>query len=183
MRAQKISAIAVIALMVFVSSCSMEKGQSILTITAIEPSSDPFGDIITNEGGIPSDTVEISLFNDLKNPSDVTNTVYANINIDSVTVTFTRNDGGKDVPASYRHAIQYVVPAEGSLTIENFPIIPATMKAQFPISDLLTFGYERSTNYTSIKLNCTLEISGKTVEGDPVYAKGSISIELTNWAD
>lgn len=175
--------ILVISAVLFANSCTEERGQVLLVISAINPTSDPFGDVLDSEGIIPSDTIEIDLLNAYKNPDGLDSNAFSDIIVNTVTVSFNRIDGGSDSPGTFRSNVTYRVPASGSLAIENFTVIPATMKAQFPIGDLIYYGYERSTNFTSIKYNITIELSGKTLEGDPVYAKGSISIELADWAD
>jgi hypothetical protein len=181
---RKIFLPALLALATLFFGCSdQEKGQVILSVAAINPASDPFGDTITSAGGVPGDAVDIELHNDLKNPAGLESTTWANVVIESVTVSFNRIDGGSDKPQTFRTAVSYMVTANGVLTIENFTIVPATMKTQFPISDLLFYGYERSTNFTSIKCDVILEFDGKSLEGYRVYAKGQISIEFTNWAD
>lgn len=176
-------AILVISAVLFANSCSEERGQVILVISAINPTSDPFGDVLDSEGIIPPDTIEIDMLNQYKNPDGLDANAFSDIILDTITVSFNRIDGGSDSPGTYRSKVTYRVPAAGSLTIDNFTVIPATMKAQFPIGDLIYYGYERSTNFTSIKYDLIIELSGKTLEGDPVFAKGSISIELADWAD
>jgi hypothetical protein len=181
---KKIYLLVLLAVATLLAGCSdQEKGQVILSVAAINPASDPFGDTITVDGSVPGDAVNIELHNDLKNPSGLESTTWANVIIESITVSFVRIDGGSDKPQTFRTAVSYMVPANGVLTIENFAIVPATMKGQFPISDLLFYGYERSTNFTSIKCDVILEFDAKSLEGYRVYAKGQVSIEFTNWAD
>ncbi len=181
---RKVLLLTMIAATTLLVSCGDdERGQVILTVASINPASEPFGDTLSSNGTIPGDSVYIELHNDLKNPGGLSSTTWADVLINSITVSFSRIDGGSDAPMTFRSAVSYKVPAQGLLTIDGFAIVPATMKGQFPVSDLIFYGYERSTNYISIKCDVTLEFEGKTLEGDPVYAKGQISIEFTNWAD
>ena len=180
---KKLLILPVLAVLMFALSCSEERGQVILTVASINPSSDPFGDIMDKDGIIPPDTVDIELHNDLKNPEGLGSLTFADIVVEAVTISFTRVDGGSDKPPTFRTATSYLVPAQGILTINDFLIIPATLKAQFPLSDLLYYGFERSTNFTSIRMDVRLEFTGHTHEGDPVYASGTITMEFTNWAD
>jgi len=176
--------IVLLALSAIAVSCSeVEKGQVILTVVSINPASDPFGDTLSKDGTIPSDAVDIQLSSDLKNPVGLESTAYANIRLESVTVSFIRIDGGSDKPETFRTKVAYEIPAGGVIDIESFTIVPATMKSKFPISDLIFYGFERSTNFISIKCDVLLEFEGHTVEGDRVYARGSTTIEFTNWAD
>jgi hypothetical protein len=164
------------------TSCDEEKGQTILEITAISPASEPFGDVITSEGTIPDDEVEITVANELKNASGLSSLTYADVILDAVTFTYNRVDGGSDAPAPFRFAVTYRVGANGDLTF-TAPILKSTTKIEFPISDLINFGYERSTNFVKIKFDVTVEITGKTIEGDPMYARGAITMIVANWAD
>ena len=175
--------ITLVASAMLLFSCTLEKAVSILIIGSIDQTSTPFGDTLSNDGTIPSDTVDIVLFNELRNPDGVGGTANSDIILDSITVIYNRVDGGSDTPTPFRYAITLRIPAEGSARVEEFPILPATKKAEFPLSDLVFFGYERSTTFTSIKIDAILEFSGKTVDGEPIFAKGNLSIEITNWAD
>jgi hypothetical protein len=164
-------------------ACSEERGQVIFKISTITPSNDPFGDVLTNEGTIPSDSIDIIFENDVKNPNALGSLAYADVLVEYVTFSFTRTDGGSDKPDNYRIGVSYRVPANNTTRADGLAIVPATMKTKFPISDLIFYGYERSTNFNSIKVDVLVEAEGHTVEGDRVYASGRISIEFANWAD
>ena len=163
-------------------SCDLEKGQSFLIIESIDLTSTPFGDILTSDGTVPSDSIDISFVNEVKDP-DGGSSAQADIIIDAITVSFNRIDGGSDTIPPFKHALTLRVPANGTADLEGFPIFPATRKLEFPVSDLIFFGFERSTNFTSIRVDVIIEVTGKTVEGDPVFVRGNISMELTDWAD
>lgn len=181
---KKISLLILIATSVISVSCSDEtRGQVVFTVSSITARSTPFGDILDSSGIIPTDEVDVILNNNLRNPSGLGSTTFTDVLVDSVTISFNRTDGGSDKPPTVKYAISARVVTNGSVLITSITLMPSTMKQQFPISDLLIYGFERSTNYTSIKLDATLEFTGKTVEGDPVFASGKISLELTNWAD
>lgn len=171
------------AVAVALTSCDFEKGQSFLIIESIDPANTPFGDILSSDGIVPTDTVEIVFANEVKNPDGFANLTQADIVIDAVTVSFNRIDGGSDTIPSFRQAVTLRVPANGTASLTGFPLLPSTRKLEFPVSDLIFFGFERSTNFTSIRVDAVLEVTGKTVEGDPVYVRGSITMELTDWAD
>lgn len=179
---RKLIVVSLLALLTLSLSCGDEKGQVILSIISLTAVSQPFGDILDDEGTIPTDSVDIILHNDVKNPDFFGSLTYADIILDSITVSFTRTDGGSATPETFRSAVSYTVPARGQILISGFPIVPGTLKTKFPVSDLLFYGYERSTNFISIRCDIKIEISGRTVEGDPVFTEGGIAIEFTNWA-
>lgn len=172
------------ALLLAMAGCGDEtNSQGELVIQAIDQSTDPFGDVQTSEGTIPTDTIDITLFNEPKNPYSVDSGNFADIVISSISVIFSRIDGGEDVPASFNVPYTLRVPYNGTATIQSFPVLPGTLKDSFPISDLLSFGYERSTLFTSIRMQITIEIVGKTTTEDPVFVRGFTTVEVTNWAD
>ena len=182
---RKLTIVTILALftLALTLSCGGEKGQVIFTISMVEPANDPFGDIMDRNFSIPSDTVNILFENDVKNPDAFGSLTYADIIVESLTVSFTRTDGGSDKPDTYRDSVSYRVPARGTYMVNGYPILPATMKLEFPLSDLYYYQYERSTNFISIKMDILIEAEGHTIEGDRVYASGRISIEVTDWAD
>lgn len=165
------------------TSCDFEKGQSFLIIEFVEEASSPFGDVLSTDSTVPSDSINIQFVNEVKNPEGFVNATQADIVIDSITVSFNRIDGGADTIPPFKQAVTLRVPANGTAALEGFPVMPSTRKLEFPVSDLIYYGFERSTNFTSIRVDVILEVSGKTVEGDPVYVRGNISMELTDWAD
>jgi hypothetical protein len=164
-------------------ACSEERGQVLFKISEVYPSNDPFGDVLTNDGAIPSDSVDIIFGNDVKNPNALGSLTYADVMVENITFSFARTDGGSDKPDNFRISVSYRVPANSSTRVDGLGVVPATMKTKFPISDLIFYGYERSTNFSSIKMDVLIEAEGHTIEGDRVYASGRISIELANWAD
>ena len=172
----------VLCLTLFVGCEKDVTGLSELRIQAIVPVSAPFGDVLTNDGTIPSDTIDIQFYNVYKDPSNFRASNYADIYIEKVTVSFNRVDGGSDTPVNFDQAITLICETDSTAVIEDFPIFPATRKLEFPVSDLVYYGYERSTNFQSIQVRVTLEVTGRTLAGDPVYAKGQIDMEFANWA-
>ncbi len=174
--------IAALLMGLLMSSCSEEKGMSILVIESILPETDPFGDIMTDEGGVMTDTVEISFAALLKNNS-MAGVVYADVIIEKLVISYTRIDGGVDVPTSFEFFSTLQVPGGGGATMTGVPVLSATKKLEAPLSDLYILGYEDSTSFSKIRMRINIEVVAKTLEGDPIYASGSISIEVTNWAD
>lgn len=182
--------IVALAVMVLSSSCAEDNGPFnretstvIFTISEVLPASEPFGDILTTDGTIPGDTVNILFANYMKDQTWAQNKIYSDVILNSMTVSFRRTDGGYDVPAAVRGGLTFRVLADGINQLDGVTIIPATTKAEFPLSDLIYYGYERSTNYTKISLDVIIEVEGHTVEGEPVQAKGYTHIIIANWAD
>ena len=165
------------------TSCDFKDGQAILIIESIDQVSAPFGDVLNSDGVVPSDSIGITFLNEVKNLDGFGSSAQADIIIEAITVSFNRIDGGSDTIPAFREALTLRVPANGTSTIDSFPVLPSTRKLEFPVSDLIFFGFERSTNFTSIRVDVIIEVTGETVEGDPVFVRGNISMELTDWAD
>ena len=137
---KKVLLLTLLVLATLVVACSdQERGQVILTIASANPSSDPFGDILSNDGTIPPDTIDLELHNDLKNPDGLASTTFANVQVESITCSFTRVDGGSDKPNTFRTTVSYQVPANGVTNIEGFVIVPRDDENAVPDkrSDLL----------------------------------------------
>jgi hypothetical protein len=175
-----VTALSLMAL--FLASCSEEKGMSILVIESIDSATEPFGDIMTNDGGVMTDIVDVNFLAQLKNQT-LTNTNYTDVIIEKLVISFTRLDGGTDTPTSFEYFNTLRVPGGGSAKMAGVPILSATKKLELPLSELYDFGYERSTSFDTIKLRVNIEAVGKSIDGSPIYARGSISMEITNWAD
>jgi len=174
----------IISCALLLGSCNNEgEAQARLIIQSIDQINDPFGDVLNSNGVIPPDLVDITLLSLPINLNDGTSGTYGDILVDLINVTFTRLDGGTDVPAGFSIPVTLRVPISGTATIQNLPILPSTVKNTFPISDLITFGYERTTNFTSIRMQINIEISGKTLAEHPVVVTGTVVVELANYAD
>ena len=185
---KKLLIVIAIAAVLF-SSCSEDNGpferetsSVIFTVTDITPVTDPFGDIQSDGGTIEGDSVKVLFANYMKDQNWVGKKIYSDVILNSYTVSFRRTDGGYDIPKTLRRGLTLRVLADGINEIDSLEVIPATMKAEFPLNDLLYYGYERSTNYNKISMDIILEFEGHTVEGDPVSAKGYIGVIVTNWA-
>lgn len=166
----------------------------ILILEEILLVSDPFGDVLTSGQIILDDTVTFTLSAVLKapittNPS-ITNPDLQNIALERYEVTFTRTDGGTSVPPGFTRGISGIVrlTEPGSetavlTTLNSLVVVPSTVKAQPPISFLISPGTEQGTNFANIQVNARIQFFGRTLAGDEVTVVGNIGINFANYGD
>lgn len=92
------------------------------------------------------------------------------VQLDTVEVTFTRLDTGTRVPPPFYFNVISTVPAGGTLTYDNMPIMSFDQLNRPPLSDLKfeNGGYDRETGAAVVKLLATVRVYGKTVSGKNV---------------
>ncbi len=180
-----------------ISGCSTDVGDTaanvILSIDSVVLESDPWGDVITASGVILDDTVTVTLSAVLKAPvttnASAVTPEFQNIRLDHYEVTFTRTDGGTAVPPGFTRGIAGTVRISelGSEELNvlrlNLVLVPSTIKAQPPISFLISPGSEPGTNFTNIQVDARIQFFGSTVAGDPVTVVGNIGINFANFGD
>lgn len=165
----------------------------ILNIEQVRLESDPFGDVLTSGGTILDDSISVDLTAVLKaaiatDPNVVTPDLQ-NIALDRYEVTFTRTDGGTAVPPGFTRGVSGLVrlsvPQATDATVLTVPIVlvPSTIKAQPPISYLISPGSEPATNFTNIQVNARVQFFGHTLAGHPVTVVGNIGINFANFGD
>lgn len=156
--------------------------------------SDPFGDVLTSGGTILDDTVTVSFSAVLKAPittdSSVTIPDLQNIALERYEVTFTRTDGGTAVPPGFTRGISGLVrltePFSESAVLTTFAgivVAPSTIKAQPPISFLISPGTEPGTNFANIQVDARIQFFGRTLAGDVVTVVGHIGINFADFGD
>lgn len=165
----------------------------ILNIEGISFVSDPFGDVLTSGGTILDDSISVDLSAVLKaaiatDPNVVTPDLQ-NIALDRYEVTFTRTDGGTAAPPGFTRGVSGLVrlsvPQATDANVLTVPIVlvPSTIKAQPPISYLISPGSEPGTNFTNIQVNARVQFFGRTLSGHQVTVVGNIGINFANFGD
>lgn len=127
-----------------------------------------------------SDTVTVLLSNESVSPNTGTLSLY-DILLDGYTVDFERTDGGSAAPDSFGQNFTERV------RVTNFGSSPSTVAIEFlmldpqqklvpPLSDLTTFGFERSTGFLSIQANANVRFFGRNIIGDRVTVEFPIHV-------
>lgn len=163
----------------------------ILVIDSISPVSAPFGDVVTSGGTILDDDVEVTFAAHPKSPAvqgDIGPTL-TDVVVERYEVTFERTDGGNDVPSGFQRDMNLRVRSTPQGQVVNFTtstqlvLVPSTIKAQPPISFLVSPGFEPGTGFVNIQVNATVRFFGRTLAGQRVSATGSIGINFADFAD
>ncbi len=92
------------------------------------------------------------------------------IRLETVQVTYTRNDTGVRVPPPFVYQLTGAIPVGGTLTFSNLPILTVEQIENPPLSDLAfeNGAVDRETGAQIIKLNVTVQVFGETLGGTNV---------------
>lgn len=166
---------------------------SFLVLNFLNPTSDPFADVIATSGTILDDTVEVSFSAHLKHPVTTNPAIILpelqEIVLERYEVVYERTDGGTAVPPGFTRDISGRVRLTelGSTTLVEtimpLVIMPSTTKAQPPISFLIEPGIEPGTNFPNIQMNAKVTFFGRTLSGDIVSVTGQIGMNFANYGD
>ncbi len=106
------------------------------------------------------------------NPTATTSSLM-DVQLRTLEVNFSRADSGTRVPPPFFWNIIGTVPVDGSLTLNNFPIMSTEQTRSPPLSDLLIIngGFDRETGNTFIRLNVTFRVFGTTLTGTNVASQ------------
>jgi hypothetical protein len=109
---------------------------------------------------------------------------FANVTIESYTVHIRRTDGGTRVPPDQTFGAGIIIPSNGSGTLSNFPILPASAIQASPFDQLLPFngGFDRETGKDEIQMTFEITFFGHTVSGQRVKSETAPGILLFRFA-
>ena len=138
---------------------------------------------ITNFNGLPSQVsvnatgssvtiASLTISNFPKNPRGSTSNLM-DVEIQTYQVTYERVGTGTRSPATLVRDILGFAPIDGTLVVNNLPIMTLLQLDNPPMSDLLigNGGFDRETNLQVVTLNLTLTFFGRTVGGDRVASE------------
>jgi hypothetical protein len=175
--------LSVVAAALLVGACTNKQGETespvfITTDIQLQPG-------FVNVGTVaPIQINTIVLTSHLKNPTATDPQGFANVQIESYTVHFRRTDGGTVVPPDKTFGTGIVVPAGGSGTLSNFPILAAGDIQLSPFDQLLPFngGIDRETRKDEIQMAFDITFFGHTVSGMRVQSETASGILLFRFA-
>ncbi len=126
----------------------------------------------------------IVLTSHLKDPTATDPQGFATTQINSYIVHFRRTDGGTRVPPDQTFGCGVTVPANGTATLSNFPVLPASAIQQSPFDQLLPFngGVDRETGKDEIQMAFDMTFYGQTVAGQRVQSETASGILLFRFA-
>ncbi len=105
---------------------------------------------------------------------------FATFRCESYTVHFHRTDGGTRVPGDQTFGCGITVPASGTSTLSNFPVLPVSAIQSTPFDQLLPVngGIDRETGKTEIQMAFDITFFGHTVGGQRVQSETATGILL-----
>ncbi len=165
------------------SGCTNKEGQSEAPVF-ITVSMDLQPGFINVGVPAPVQIQTITLNSSLKNPDASDPQGFANTQINSYTVTYTRTDGGTLVPPPQTFGAGILVPSGGQATLSNFPVLYASALQQSPFDQLLPFngGIDRETGKDEIDTKFNITFFGNTVSGQRVQSQTASGILIFNFA-
>lgn len=128
----------------------------------------------------PVQVPTIVLTSHLKNPTQTDPQGFATTTINSYTVHFRRTDGGTRVPLDQTFGVGITIPAGGTATLTNFPILPASSIQLSPFDQLLPFngGIDRETGKNEIQTTFDVNFFGQTAAGQRVKSETASGLLL-----
>jgi hypothetical protein len=155
-----------IVLVLALGSCSGEversEGSVILSVSAFDGL--PQG--VSVSAG-PTTVDEITLRNVAKDPNGTVSDLQA-IELRAYEVRFSRRDTGTRVPAPFVQSIFSLIPANGTLTLNNLQFLTPDQLRNPPLSDLTTRGVDSETGSEVVVLNVSMRFFGRTISGDDI---------------
>jgi hypothetical protein len=157
----------------FVAGCTNKQGETespvYMTTNLVTGAAQPLVFNITP--GAPLQLTAMTVTSHAKSTSVTDPNGFQTIELKTYTVHYSRFDGGTKVPPDEIFAAGGgLIPLNGSLTLNNFPVITGAASQQSPFDQLLPFngGIDQQTGLTTIHLGITVTFFGDTVAGTRV---------------
>jgi hypothetical protein len=128
--------------------------------------------------GAPVQIQAITLRSVLKAPQPGSDNRFLDANIDDYVVEWRRLDGGTIAPASEIFGGNVIVPAGGTTSLANFPVMTGGATQLRPFDRLFPFngGFDPETNRTEIRVAAIVTFRGHTLSGQPVRGSGTLDL-------
>ena len=176
-------ALALAATLAFASGCTNPEGETEAPVfITVEMELQPgFINVATPA---PVQIQTITLNSELKDPLAADPQGFADTQVNSYQVTFTRTDGGTLVPPPQTFGCGVVVPSGGEATLSNFPVLYQPAIQQSPFDQLLPFngGIDRETGLDEIDTAFNITFFGRTVSGKRVQSQTASGILIFRYS-
>jgi hypothetical protein len=187
-KAMKVFSVVVLGALAL-SGCSKDyvtgsQGDVIFRIIGINGGDVLDSDVLTKDGSILADEVNVTVVNRPKNPLTTVPQVAMAVFIERYEVTYIRSDGhnvaGVDVPFGVSGNVSAVVDAASSGNSVEVPIqiVRAAAKAEPPLRNLQGGGGQ-----AIFTVQAVVTLYGRTVAGDVVSDTASCQINFANFGD
>lgn len=130
--------------------------------------------------GLGATIVQVQIQSIVKNPAG-TNTAFLDVRLKHYHVSYTRTDGGTQVPLPYDRTMDFLITAGTPSSDVIFHITDfQQIFSQAPFAALLpqNGGRDPQTGSNVVKMNITLTIFGETLAGDNVAASTSFPLDV-----
>jgi hypothetical protein len=169
----------VVAAAVAMAGCTNKQGETESPVTVTVDLADQAGLTVIN----PPQTITIptmTLRSALKNPTATDPQGFADVQVNTYTVTYRRADGGTVVPPVQTFAAGVVLPSDGTVTLTDFPIISQSALQGSPFDQLFPFngGVDRETGSNEIRMFYDVTFYGQTVSGHRVQSETATAVRI-----
>ena len=139
---------------------------------------------INIQANLPVQIQTITMTSHLKSAKATDPLGFATVTINSYSVHFRRTDGGTRVPPDKTFGCGVTIEANGSATLNNFPILAASDTQLSPFDQLMPFngGVDRETNRTEIQMTFDITFFGSTASGARTQSETASGILLFQYA-
>jgi hypothetical protein len=177
MKTKILSGVVLAGALVLANGCTNEQGQTEAPVF-ITVSMELQPGFINVGVPAPVQIQTITLNSSLKNPDASDPQGFADTQINTYTVTYTRTDGGTLVPPPQTFGAGILLPSGGQATLANFPVLYASALQQSPFDQLLPFngGIDRETGKDEIDTKFNITFFGNTVSGQRVQSQTASGI-------
>jgi len=119
-------------------------------------------------------------FNSIVKRTDLTDTRFLDVILDRIVVSYTRNDGGTQVPASFSRRVSILLTAGGTASPGVIEIFDLGALSQAPIASLFpnNGGLDPVTRQPFVNLNVIVTVFGETLSGENVSGRGSFPLTV-----
>lgn len=158
-------------------SCSEINRQSapVEIIVSVEQKTTIFD--ITNPPAPEDITIK---FRSLVKRTDVADRRFLDVVLDRIVISYSRNDGGSQVPASFSRRVSILLSADGTADPGVIQIFDLGAFGQAPIAALFpnNGGVDPVTRKPFVALNVIITVFGETLSGEEVSGRGSFPLTV-----
>lgn len=146
------------------SAAQTDSGGIILSVSDFDGL--PIAVSVSGSGGLVQ-IGQIDIQSIVRNPNGGSSDLMT-VEMRSYEVIFSRGDAGSSLPPPLTRGIFGSVPAGGTITYDNLPIMTTDQLLNPPLSTLAATGQDPDTGGPKIILNCRMRFFGRTLSGDAV---------------
>lgn len=119
-------------------------------------------------------------FNSIVKRTDITDSRFLDVILDRIVISYSRNDGGTQVPATFSRRVSILLKQGGSASPGVIEIFDLGAFGQAPIAALFpnNGGLDPVTRQAFVNLNVIVTVFGETLSGAEVSGRGSFPLTV-----